>query len=209
MKLKICGLRKQADLDLAASLGVDYCGFIFHAQSPRSLSPAEADALESRGMTRVGVFVKQDSREILEIMRLARLDMAQLHGSQDAACCEAIGPERVIRVIWPERYATNEELEKAAREMAPNCASFLLDAGMSGGGAGRALSWKDLARTSFSRPWFLAGGLCAQNIPLALTQCSPGGLDLNSGLESAPGLKCHAKMKAAVDAARKWEEKRQ
>ena len=80
--IKICGMREQADLDCAAALGVDLCGFIFAPQSPRAVTPEQAAALDSGDMLRVGVFVTDDMRFIEETARATRLDRIQLHGDQ-------------------------------------------------------------------------------------------------------------------------------
>ena len=84
--IKICGMREQADLDCAAALGVDLCGFIFAPQSPRAVTPEQAAALDSGDMLRVGVFVTDDMRFIEETARAARLDRIQLHGDQSMTC---------------------------------------------------------------------------------------------------------------------------
>ena len=104
MLMKVCGLTRQQDLDTASSLGAGMCGFIFHATSPRNVTPAHVASLESGKMLRVGVFVNQAADEICRIMAEARLDMAQLHGKQDEDCARVVGVQRVIRVIWPGRY---------------------------------------------------------------------------------------------------------
>ncbi|MDE7241823.1 MAG: phosphoribosylanthranilate isomerase, partial [Desulfovibrio sp.] len=126
MRIKVCGLTRQRDVDAAACLGASFCGFIFHPASPRFIPAPDAAALESGGMARVGVFVEQGVAEILDIMAEARLDFAQLHGSQDRACAERIGPSRVIRVLWPENYAGRAELEADMAAHAGACAWFLL-----------------------------------------------------------------------------------
>ena len=104
MLLKFCGLRRQEDVTLAARLGATHCGFVFHAGSPRCVDAVTVSRLESGDMVRVGVFTGQDSDEIARIMRLARLDMAQLHADQSVDCARQLGAERVIRVLWPQRY---------------------------------------------------------------------------------------------------------
>ena len=95
MLLKFCGLRRQEDVALAARLGATHCGFVFHAGSPRCVDAVAVSRLESGAMLRVGVFTGQDSGEIARIMRLARLDMAQLHAGQSVECARRLGPERV------------------------------------------------------------------------------------------------------------------
>lgn len=198
MMLKLCGITRQADLDCAQELGFDFCGFIFHAKSPRHVLPQTAAGLQSGAMKRVGVFVEHAPSEILEIMRIARLDYAQLHGNYGPEAVGMIGAGRVIRVLWPQRYATRAELEQEAAKS--DCAWYLLDAGTSGGGSGSALAWRELAGLALPAPWFLAGGLDGVNAGAALSACSPHGLDFNSGLEQSHGCKSHAKMRAAVRA---------
>lgn len=200
MLIKCCGMTRQEDVDEAARLGVDFCGFIFHARSPRALAPAQAARLHSGAMRRVGVFVDQEAGDILRIMREARLDLAQLHGRQSADCARAIGAERVIRVIWPDRYGTRRHLEEALDSYADSCAWYLLDAGLAGGGSGNPLAWEALRGLAAPHPWLLAGGLSADNVRRAVAQCAPDGVDYNSGIEDAPGRKNPYSMAAAVRA---------
>lgn len=200
MNLKVCGMTRQRDLDLAREIGFDFCGFIFHPQSPRYLAPEQAASLKTGALLRVGVFVNQGVSEINNIMRAARLDYAQLHGAHSHEQVLQIGAERVIRVLWPQRYASLAELEQEANDY--KCAFFLLDAGQGGGGSGCVLPWERLAGLRLSAPWFLAGGLNADNAAAATRACRPWALDFNSGLEDSPGLKNHKKMRAAVLAAR-------
>lgn len=203
MLIKICGLTRQEDLDLASRLCVQFCGFIFHSKSPRCIAPEQAARLESGSMRRVGVFVEQEAEEIRQIMQAARLDLAQLHGGQSLECALAVGAERVIRVIWPDRYTHRAVLHAELLKHARACAFYLLDAGTAGGGSGRRLEWRDLSGLRPPRPWLLAGGLSADNVRQALRQCAPGGVDFNSGIEEAPGLKNAQKLQAAVAAALK------
>ncbi|MCD7982907.1 MAG: phosphoribosylanthranilate isomerase [Desulfovibrio sp.] len=201
MLIKICGLTRQADVDEAARLGARFCGFIFHPKSPRCLAPEQAARLESGSMQRVGVFVEQSADEILRVMREARLDLAQLHGGQSVACARAVGAERVIRVIWPDRYMHRAQLHSELQKHAEACAWYLLDAGLAGGGSGKRLEWQDLYGLRAPHPWLLAGGLNTDNVRRALAQCAPDGVDFNSGIEDAPGRKNSQKMAAAVTAA--------
>jgi phosphoribosylanthranilate isomerase len=142
----------------------------------------------------VGVFVRQGREEIAAIMAEARLDMAQLHGEQGRAAAEALGPERVIKVFWPERQLAAASPEAAAAALAEEMESwrgwakwFLIDAGTSAGGHGRKLS----ARFSSPAPYLLAGGLTAADIIGAWPPQDRrlAGFDLSSSLESAPGRK--------------------
>ena len=201
---KICGLRREEDLRLCHELGVGFTGFIFARQSPRFVEPEAVAALPvhypdspAGRPLRVGVFAGESLDEIRRVASTARLDLLQLHGGEDENFCRALRPERVIKVLWPQRLG-RQGLEDEMRRFAPVCAWFLLDAGQSGGGSGGNLDWRDLAELRPPRPWLLAGGLGPDSLPLALAACSPAGVDLNSALESAPGEKDHARMRAAV-----------
>ena len=189
MLLKFCCLRRQEDVTLAARLGATHCGFVFHAGSPRCVDAVTVSRLESGDMVRVGVFTGQDSGEIARIMRLARLDMAQLHADQSVECARQLGRERVIRVLWPQRYSDTAALEAAAGQYADSCALYLLDAGRAGGGSGQTLAWEALGNLRLPHPWLLAGGMAPANLRQALTACRPDGVDCNSGVEDAPGQK--------------------
>ena len=135
----------------------------------------------------------------------ARLNYVQLHGGQDPEFCRAVGFERVIKVFWPERYASLDDLAQDMARFA-DCAMFLLDAGTSGGGHGRSLDLAALARLKSPRPWLLAGGLGPDNVGAAIEACANAnlaGADLNSGVESAPGLKDIEKVRTAIAACRR------
>ncbi len=201
MLIKICGLTRQGDVDAAVKLGAGFCGFIFHPHSPRFISPEAAGELESGSMLRVGVFVTQDAKEILRTMEQARLDLAQLHGMQSIECARVVGAERVIRVIWPDRYSHRALLYNEVQKYADSCAYYLFDAGSSGGGSGQRLPWQELYGLKREHPFFLAGGLKAENVGQAIISCDPEGVDFNSGIEDGPGLKNSLKMRAAIEAA--------
>lgn len=202
--LKVCGQTHAGTVDASLALGVQYIGFIFHQGSPRSITPERAASIHTRFTRRVGVFVRQRAAEIRDIMQRAQLDYAQLHGSQTIEDARQIGPQRVIRTIWPEHCGSAAALQQRVNEWEPYCSMYLLDAGsnVGSGGTGKCLDVQQLAHVQFPHPWILAGGLNAQNIPRLLTLCQPDGIDLNSGVEIAPGLKDPVKLLAAVHACR-------
>jgi len=210
---KVCGMTRPEDARLAAALGADMLGFIFHPKSPRNVAPslpAGLDrAVDLRGALKVGVFVEQGVEEILALMAAGGLDLAQLHGGQDEAVCRAIGPERVIKVLWPERAANVEAFQAELDRFAPCCRLFLVDAGSGGGGHGREVADRAgeiLAAARFPKPWLLAGGIGPETIGPALARFragqGPGGVDMNSGVECAPGVKDKDKLRAAFAALR-------
>lgn len=229
--VKICGQTSQEGARLCAALGANLLGFIFHPGSARCVSANLPASLQLPGVLKVGVFVEQSVNETAALMRAGRLDLAQLHGGQDRGFCRALGdilgPERIIKVIWPERAANLACFQAELDEFGPLCGRFLADAGAGGGGHGRGIAdaaAKLLAQARFPRPWLLAGGLGPQSIGPALaqfgkstgvpaqsgaasglTQSEEGksalaGLDLNSGVESAPGIKNETLLREAFAA---------
>lgn len=202
--VKVCGQTHISATDAATAFGASMLGFIFHPRSARSISPERAAMISTaRDVKRVGVFVRQKAADICRIMQQARLDYAQLHGRQDTTDAAAVGAERVIRVLWPEQCENTQELQAQIDAWEPFCAFYLVDAGDIGtGGNGRTLDVSPLSSLCFPHPWLLAGGLSPDNIVPLLQRCSPDGLDLNSGLEFAPGLKSSQAMLRAVRALR-------
>ncbi len=195
MFYKICGLHRQEDIDFIKNFYVKMCGFIFHEKSPRYVSPLLVEKLDTGNMLRVGVFVNQEYEEIQDIMKIARLDFAQLHGTQSIESAEKIGREKIIRVLWADNYKNTQELEEVLQEYSSSSSYFLFDSGKKGGGSGKTLDWTILKDLNSPCPWILAGGLSVENISSALNSCSPYGLDFNSSLESSAGCKDSARIK--------------
>ncbi len=194
---KVCGLTGEEDLLLCHELGVDFTGFIFAPQSPRRISPEAAAALPKGRSKRVGVFAGASLEEIHRTAKLAALDYIQLHGGESPVFCRSLGPERIIKTVWPATLSA-AELQKTLDRFAPVCAYFLFDAGKQGGGSGKALDWAAFRSLESPRPWLLAGGLGPQNLAAALAACAPQGVDMNSALESAPGRKNHDLLRQAI-----------
>lgn len=198
--VKVCGLTRAADVAACLDLGVDLTGFIFAAKSPRRVTPEACAALPRGRAARVGVFIGQSADEVRAIMDAAGLDLAQLHGGQDEEFCRRVGPERVIKVFWPDRHPDRAALEAELSRFAGLARYVLCDAGTSGGGHGKTMDFGKVAGLVSPCPWFLAGGLSPDNLGLALSVASPGGVDLNSGLETAPGVKSPALIEQALQA---------
>jgi phosphoribosylanthranilate isomerase len=196
--VKFCGLTRQEDLSFAESLGADVAGFILHPESPRGLSPEAAGRLKSKAILRAGVFVRQRGPEIVGIMKAAGLSLAQLHGAQTEEDAETIGPDRVIRVVWPERFESPDGLAAELLRWRGLARWLLFDAGQSGGGHGRSLGAGALGCLGESpAPVILAGGLGPDSVRGLWPPEEPNlaGFDFNSGVEAAPGRKDHALMR--------------
>ena len=198
MLIKICGLTRARDVRLCQDMGVDLLGFIFHASSPRGVQPEIVAAFPRDKAIRVGVFVRHAVQEIHLVRQTAGLDLVQLHGAYTPAQCEALNPETVIKVFWPQRYAGPDDMHRDLDHFAPCCRYFLFDGGQSGGGHGRTWRSDWLHGLDVPRPWFLAGGLCAENVHNLLQEFKPDGIDMNSGVENSPGVKSREKLRLSV-----------
>ncbi|MBP8783930.1 MAG: phosphoribosylanthranilate isomerase [Synergistaceae bacterium] len=201
VRIKVCGLRRAEDVGVCVDAGVDFVGFIFTPLSPRYVEPSVVAGISSGKALRVGVFVDQPVEEVRRVAEQARLDFVQLHGQESPEEASAIGAHRVIKAFWPSAM-TPEEMTVQMARYADACAYYLLDAGKGGGGHGTILSLACIKRLCPPRPFFLAGGLGAENVAEAVGEVAPFGVDLNSMLERAPGIKDAQKIIAAVGAIR-------
>ena len=201
-KIKICGITSLADAQAAAGAGADALGFNFYEKSPRYLPLKDAAEISRRlapFIMRVGVFVNAPEEFILRAVRECGLAMLQFHGDEPPEFCAQFGimTMKAFRVRGPE---TLKEIPQYKTD------AYLLDAFSSAnfGGTGEKFNW-DLAveAQKIGRPIFLAGGLTPENVAKAIQKVHPFGVDVTSGVESAPGKKDHTKVKAFIAAARR------
>jgi phosphoribosylanthranilate isomerase len=200
-KVKICGITNPADAQAAVDAGADALGFIFYERSPRYVPLVNAAAI-SRPLApfimRVGVFVNAPEEFILSAIRECGLTLLQFHGDESPEFCGQFGI-MTMKAFRVHGLETLDQIPKYATD------AYLLDAYSSTtlGGTGEKFNW-DLAVEAqrFGKPIFLAGGLTAENVAGAIRKVRPFGVDVSSGVESAPGIKDHAKIKAFIAAAR-------
>jgi phosphoribosylanthranilate isomerase len=178
--VKICGITRREDAEAAVAAGASAIGFVFYPKSPRYVTPDAAKELGAGlDIWKVGVFQDESPSVIEETMRAADLDIAQVYGG------ELPKLPRVWRAFRPDSPARPGEPVEA----------ILLD----GPSNGITFDWKQ-AR-GFSEKLILAGGLNASNVAEAVRIAQPWGVDASSGLESAPGIKDHDKVRQFVKAA--------
>jgi len=201
LKIKICGLTSAGDLGVCQELGIDFTGFIFHPGSPRYVSPEKVGKWSRKNELRVGVFVSAAVQDVREAVDRAGLDMVQLHGGQDPDFCNEVGPSRVMRTFWPERFQSSSDFQAELKRFEKACRYFLLDAGLNMGGHGRSIACDWLQELKSPLPFFMAGGLGPDNLDLVL-RTRAAGVDLNSGVEKGPGRKDLEKIKKAVNKLR-------
>jgi phosphoribosylanthranilate isomerase len=203
MFVKVCGLTNAGEAVAAAEAGADALGFVF-TPSPRRVSPAEAREIGRRlppGVLRVGVFVSPELAEVKEIMAVAGLDLAQIHGCFPRAGWLSLGT-RAIRAVQVGRDEPHPDLGLGGPRF------LLLDRYQPGlaGGTGRTFVWADAAAfRAVGRPVLIAGGLNPENVQAALSATRPAGVDVSSGVESGAGRKDPAKVAAFLAAVRSWE----
>lgn len=200
-RVKICGVTNVADALAAAEAGADMIGLNFYDQSPRHLTLAQAMEI-SRVLPpfvlRVGVFVNPQEALVTCAIGECNLSLLQFHGDETSEFCTQFG----LMNMKALRVRGAESLEQLANFQTD---AFLLDAhSKSGlGGTGEKFNW-DLAveAQKFDKPIFLAGGLTPENVAEAVRKVRPFAVDVSSGVESAPGKKDHAKVKAFITAAK-------
>ena len=197
--IKICGLTRPEDVDLACALGAAYLGFNFASVSPRRLSLGTARGLSRAarpGVARVGVFVHETRDEILAAIEAAGLDLVQIHRPLTAEDLDGM-PRPVIAV----ESVSTRGVESAPPALLAQCRSVLLDtAGRRPGGTGIAFDWNVLAGRTWPVPVILAGGLHPDNVAEAISRVHPAAVDVASGVESSPGIKDESKMRLFFEA---------
>lgn len=206
VRVKICGITRVEDALLAASLGAWAVGFVFHPASPRRADPGRVleitRALPPRVET-VGVFVDLPVRGLLRLARAAGVRIAQLHGNEGPEALRELG-KAGMRTLKALRLREPAQLEELGR-FSPS-EGFLLDAAVQGahGGTGELADWK-LAREARlrlrGRPLILSGGLRPGNVASAISEVRPWAVDVASGVEESPGVKCAEKLREFFVAA--------
>jgi len=200
-RVKICGITSVADAQAAAEAGADMIGLMFYEKSPRHITleqAAEISRALSPFVMRVGVFVDADEALVKQAIGRCGLGLLQFHGLETSEFCTQFGlmSMKALRVRDADSL---RELENFQTE------AFLLDAYSKNGlgGTGETFNW-DLAveAQKFGKPIFLAGGLTPDNVAEAVRQVRPFAVDVSSGVESAPGKKDPAKVKAFIQAVK-------
>jgi phosphoribosylanthranilate isomerase len=207
---KICGLTDATAVEAAIEHGADMVGFVFYPPSPRNVSAEQAEILLNEvpsGIDRVGLFVDPETDFLDKILGKARLDLLQLHGDETPERCRAISVYFGLPIIKAIKVSTKADL-KAAKDYEDAVDWLMFDArppadGALPGGNGKAFDWTILKGAEFKRPWLLAGGLTPDNLSQAVQQSGARAVDVSSGVESAPGKKDPAKIRAFLDAARR------
>ncbi|MDW3224874.1 MAG: phosphoribosylanthranilate isomerase [Paracoccaceae bacterium] len=206
--VKICGLRTERDVDVVATAGAAYCGFVFFDKSPRhvSMDLARALALKSPiGLAKVALVVNADDSFLDALTDQVPLDMLQLHGAETPERVAAIKTRFGLPVMKAVGVADASDLA-IVESYFPVADQILVDAkppknAALPGGNGLAFDWRLMAGRRWPVPWMLAGGLNPENVAEAIEMTGAQQVDVSSGVETEPGVKDGSLIKAFVSAA--------
>lgn len=199
MIVKICGVTSIEDGLMAAEAGADMIGLNFYPKSPRFLTRQQARAIASRlralpsPPTLVGVFVNESANLMNSVLDECGLDLAQLSGDE---------PDAVLQAMGARGFKAMRQVPKTTAH--PADALLLFDTHAAGqyGGTGKTADWA--AANKLAREWrlLLAGGLTPDNVAAAVAAVRPWGVDVASGVESAPGVKDRSKVFSFIERAK-------
>lgn len=199
-RVKICGITRAADAEIAARAGADAIGLVFAADSPRRVDVQRArDIVRCLGplVSAVGVFVNQPLDEVRDICDAARLHYAQLQGDETPEYCSALG-RPCLKAI---RMKPGLDLAAEMRDYF-HTRGWLLDAWDPGrtGGTGKTFDWQRAA--GIKGHVILAGGLTPENVGAAIRKVRPWAVDVSSGVEREAGVKDETKIRSFLEAVR-------
>ncbi len=211
-EVKICGLSEEESVDAALQAGADFVGFVFFPPSPRNIAPDRAAALARRARGKAGIValsVDADDGLLSLIAETLRPDILQLHGHETPQRVEAVRALTGLAVMKAVPVATRDDL--AASEHYFAAERLLIDAkppkgATRPGGNAVPFDWSILDGFAPAKPWLLAGGLGPANVAAALKLTGAPGVDVSSGVESTPGKKDVALIRAFIRAVRDHDQ---
>ncbi len=202
-RVKVCGITRHEDAELAVAHGAWALGFILWPRSPRAADPAVAAGISQalrRRVERVGVFVNATLDEIAHAADGLLLSHVQLHGDEGPSFCAEVARRtgaQVIKAVRVAGAADFQDLERFHTDF------HLLDTAARGlrGGSGQTWDWALAARRRRKTPAILSGGLTAENVAAGIAAVEPYAVDVASGVEASPGIKDPDKLAAFFTAA--------
>ena len=198
-RVKICGITRLSDALVAVEAGADALGFMFYEGSPRNLTFYAAAEITSQlppFVCKVGVFVNPSLEQVNQAIQQCRLDAVQLHGTESPKFAGTL-PLPVIKAFRVQDESSLNEIHEY------QTSAWLLDAYTPGklGGTGETFNWALATKAKgHGRPIILAGGLTAANVGEAIRAVKPYGVDISSGVESAPGIKDPVRIRDFIQA---------
>ncbi len=199
-RIKICGITRAEDAWRAAIAGTDAIGLVFHENSPRYVTPAQADAICRRlpaFVTTVALFQDAGEQSVREALKQTSIDLLQFHGHETAEFCRLFN-KPYIKALAMGGLADKTDVYRQA-ETYHDAKALVLDSHAPGeeGGTGRNFDWI-MIPDNLPQPVILAGGLNADNVAEAIRVVQPYAVDVSSGVESEPGMKSVEKISAFI-----------
>lgn len=194
MKIKVCGMKNPENIQALAQLPIDYMGLIFYPKSPRYIQGLKSSLLDilPDTISRVGVFVNEDISSLLRLIDKYELSVIQLHGSESLEYCSRI-KDKYSNLIIIKAFNVSELADFSKMDQYEDvCDYFLFDTKTSQhGGSGLKFDWNILNEYIGNTPFFLSGGISAEDVEAIRKISHPKlyALDLNSKFELEPGLK--------------------
>ena len=211
VEVKICGLDRPETVDGAVDAGAEMLGFVFYPPSPRNLTASAASGLTNRvpaSVKRVGLFVDPTDEMITTVLNKNVLDLIQLHGNEPPERVAEIKDITRLKVIKVLKVTDIRDLKYVS--VYQRVAEWLMfDAlapkdmkGALPGGNALSFDWNILARANIPTPWILAGGLNLENVKEAMSTSGAKVVDVSSGVEKQPGVKCVEKIQSFIQAVK-------
>ncbi len=208
-RIKFCGMTRAGDVRLASELGVDAIGLVFAGDGPRRIHVQEARTMRNALAPLVDVvalFMDNSVDEVRDVVRLVRPTLLQFHGREDDGFCRGFGLPYLKAIPMGSNGAGGSRSPDTPglRATFPAAAGFVFDSHAEGmpGGSGASFDWTRLPH-DLDKPLLLAGGLDPGNVFDAITTALPWGVDVSSGIESAPGIKDGERMRRFVEEVRR------
>ena len=205
--VKICGLSTRETLEVALGAGADMVGFVFFPPSPRHLSletASELGKLAKGRAAKVALTVDADDATLENIVETLRPDLLQLHGKETIARVRDIKAKFALPVMKVIAVETSADLAVLPGYAA--VADRILFGATRPGGLGAVFDWHVLEKLDLAQPFMVSGGLSSDNVAEAVRVTRAGGVDVSSGVESAPGIKDPEMIRQFIRAARATEE---
>lgn len=204
-RIKFCGLTRAGDVRLASELGVDAIGFVFAAGSSRCVRAEQARVMRNALaplVDAVALFMDNSAEDVRNVIKLVRPSLLQFHGNEDDAFCRSFGTPYLKAIAMGNGTSVGDATALQLRY--PAAAALLFDGhgGDAQGGSGTGFDWSRVP-TGLLKPFVLAGGLSPDNVFDAIQQTLPWGVDVSSGIESAPGIKDGNCMRHFVEEVRR------
>ena len=204
--IKICGMKYPENISEVAKLSPDFMGFIFYPKSKRFVGNDFVLPEIPSSVKKVGVFVNESEKNILDVVRKYKIDYLQLHGDESAGFCKSLFQTGKTKII--KAFGVDENFDfSLPTEYENHCEYFLFDTKTKEyGGSGKSFDWKILSNYKLNKPYFLSGGIGSEEVSGIRYQVSgvqhAFAIDVNSKFETEPGLKDVNKLKKLIVIAR-------